>query len=40
MEQLEELDRLKTDTALTEKGEELASKLEQAQENISSIADR
>lgn len=39
-EQLEELNRLQTDTTLMENGEELASKLEQAQENIATIADR
>jgi len=39
-EQREELRRLQTDTALLENGEELASKLEQAQENIATISDR
>lgn len=39
-EQLEELGRLQTDTTLMENGEELASKLEQAQENIETISDR
>ena len=40
MEQLEELDLLQNDQTLGDKGEELATKLEQAQENMAAITDR